>query len=55
MVSQMALVGSSPGGDVRGSGATWPNLIRQMNPRREPIHNLIEAKKINAVTLIRIP
>lgn len=32
-----------PGGDVRGSGDTCPNLIRQMNPRREPIHNRIDA------------
>ena len=30
---------------MRGSGEICPNRIRQMKPRRDPMHNLIEADK----------
>ena len=36
---------NKPGGEVSGSGATWPNRIRQINPLRDPMHNLIDAIK----------
>lgn len=29
---------------MSGSGATCPSLIRQMNPRREPMQSRIEAR-----------
>ena len=43
---QNEIAENRPGGEMRGSGEVCPNRIRQIKPRRDPIHNLIEASWI---------